>query len=203
MKEIAFETIICILSAALIMIIHELSKAAAYIFMRKRQQQSIVGSEHIWHVWRYIDPVGIILAVTCFVPVSKPHMFRIRDKLTNKVLGITGFAVLLILFIFSVFLLNTGNLGIGNIVAAGGILGRFTSIFLQYTAILSFDMFIVNMFPISTFDMGLLIAGASSGRYLQIIKADSLIKLILLLTLMLDLIHFGCIKLLRVILNFL
>ncbi|MFG6395077.1 MAG: hypothetical protein K1W24_12995 [Lachnospiraceae bacterium] len=200
MKEIALEIPICIIAAALIMVIHELIKSIVYLFVRKVQRQAVSHNSSIFAVWKYIDPLGLLLSATCFVPVSKPHLFRIRDKKTNMVLGITGFMVLLSVFFLSIAVLKTGCLGMAGFFKAGGSTARVVSIFWQYMAILSFDMFIANMFPVSTFDMGLVIAGFSAKHYLHIIKADSIIKLIFILALMFDIIHYGCIKLLRLIL---
>lgn len=111
MKEIALEIPVCIIAAALIMVIHELSKSVVYLCVRKIQRQEASHNNSILAVWRYIDPLGLLLSATCFVPFSKPHLFRIRDKKTNMVLGITGFTVLLLLFISSIAVLRTGCLG--------------------------------------------------------------------------------------------
>lgn len=200
MKEIALEILICIIVSTLLMVIHELTKSIVYLCVRKVQRQAASQNSSILAVWRYIDPLGILLSVVCFVPFSKPHLFRIRDKKTNMILGITGFLVLLLLFINSIAILKTGVFGMGKLLAKGDFMAHVISLFWQYMAILSFDMFIANMFPISTFDIGLVIAGLSSRYYLQIIKADSTIKLIFILALMFDLIHFGCIRLLGLIL---
>lgn len=59
---------------------------------------------------------------------------------------------------------------------------------------LCFDYFVVNLFPVSTFDMGLVVAGASPQNYLGIIKADSSIKLILMLVFILNLINMVYLK---------
>lgn len=200
MKEIALEILICIIAAALLMVIHELTKSIVYLCVRKIQGQTASQNNSILALWRYIDPLGILLSVVCFVPFSKPHLFRIRDKKTNMILGITGFSVLLLIFIGSIVILKTGAFGIGTLFASGSFVAHVAALFLQYMAILSFDMFIANMFPVSTFDIGLVIAGLSSRHYLQIIKADSAIKLIFILALMFDLIHTGCIRLLGLIL---
>lgn len=200
MKEIALEILICIIAAISLMVIHELTKSIVYLIVRKIQGQAASQNNSILALWRYIDPLGILLSVVCFVPFSKPHLFRIRDKKTNMILGITGFSILLLIYIGSIVILKTGVFGTRALFASGGFWARVVALFLQYMAILSFDMLIANMFPVSTFDMGLVIAGLSSRHYLQIIKADSAIKLIFILALMFDLIHTGCIRLLRLIL---
>lgn len=185
MKDIALEILICTIVAALLMIIHELTKSIAYLCVRRAEGRKVSQSSNILAVWRYVDPLGMLLSVVCLVPFSKPYLFRIRDKKTNMVLGITGFSVLFALFVGSIFILKTTHA---------------FPLFWQYVAILSFDMFIANMFPISTFDIGLVIAGVSSRHYLHIIKADSAIKLIFIVALMSDLIRFICVKLLGLIL---
>lgn len=200
MKEFILEILICIIAAIFIMVMHELTKSIVYLCVRKVQGQAASHNNSILAIWRYIDPLGILLSVTCFVPFSKPYLFRVRDKKTNMILGITGFLVLFLLFISSIVILKTGIFGIGKLLATKGTAAHIISLFLQYVAMLSFDMFIANMFPISTFDIGLVIAGLSSKYYLRIIKADSTIKLIFILALILDIINFSCIKLLKLIL---
>lgn len=200
MKEVALEFLVCIIVASLVMVVHELVKSVVYLCIRKVQGQKASQNKSIFAVWRYIDPLGVLLSVTCFVPFSKPHLFRIRDKKTNMALGITGFSVLILLFIISIAVLKTGCFGMGTLFNSGGSAGHIASLSWQYLAVLSFDMLIANMFPVSTFDMGLIIAGVSARHYLKIIKADSAIKLIFILALMFDIIHFGCIRLMRWIL---
>ena len=200
MKEIALEILLCIIAASVIMVIHELIKSIVYLCVRKVQKQPASHNNSILALWRYIDPLGILLSVTSFVPFSKPHLFRIRDKKTNMILGITGFSVIILLFVLSTAVLKTGCLGMDRLFSSGGIKAHVVSLFWQYMAVLSSGMFIANMFPISTFDMGLIIAGISAKYYLSIIKADSLIKLVFILALMFDIIHYGSIRLLRLIL---
>lgn len=93
MKEIALEILICIIAAISLMVIHELTKSIVYLIVRKIQGQAASQNNSILALWRYIDPLGILLSVVCFVPFSKPHLFRIRDKKTNMILGITGFSI--------------------------------------------------------------------------------------------------------------
>ena len=65
---------------------------------------------------------------------------------------------------------------------------------------LSFGMFVANLFPVSTFDMGLLIAGTSPTGYLGMLKADGTVKLIFVLVLLFDLIHYGASRLILLLL---
>ncbi len=193
MGELLFEFLICGMAAVFLMVAHELSKALVYKLIQrvagnKRTYQSSVFALH-----HYIDPVGVILSITSSVVLSKPYMFRIRDKKTNLVLGVTGFLVLAACFVGSVAAIRSHAFGVSGMetLEGCGIGAKSATLFLQYLAILSFGMFVTNLFPVSTFDMGLLIAGVSSRKYLGIIRMDGVIKLIYIITLFLDLIHYG------------
>ena len=101
MKEWLLEVVVCLIAAALLMIIHELFKAIVYMIVRGHKQGGNIDKKGIWKIFRYIDPLGLILAVTCYVPVSKPYMFRIRDRKTNIIIGLSVFFVLIIIFFSS------------------------------------------------------------------------------------------------------
>lgn len=202
MNIIFVEILVCIFCAALLMVYHELLKAAVYVVLRKKQGIYKKPSSKVLWIWKYIDPIGLIFSVCCFVPISKPHMFRIRDKKTNLILGLVGFMSLIFAFVGSVVCLHIFYGGLEGIKANADsdMLYKIGKLFWLFLAMLSFNMFIANMFPVSTFDMGLIIAGFSSRHYLQIIKSDSHIKLIFLLTLFLDLIHYGYMRLMQLFL---
>lgn len=202
MGEILLEAGICIVAASLLMIVHELSKALAYMAIQRREGTRRKFAHSIWEVYRYLDPVGILLSVTSSVAFSRPFMFRIQKKRTNLILGITGFLVLLLCFGGSVFAIRCHVLGVqGMTTLSGQGLGRkCVTLLIQYLAILSLGMLIANLFPISTFDMGLVIAGISSQKYLNIIKMDGVIKVIFILAVLLNLIHFGSYKLIHLLL---
>lgn len=194
MKRLILEIVICLVAAVLLMVLHELFKAVIFVLLRvKENNKQIIKHRGIWKLWRYIDPVGLVLAVTCYVPVSKPFMFRIRDKKTNLIIGISGLVFLAVIFFGSVQMLHIIYGTNANVAAALNSSGnrRAGILFWQYMQMLSFDYFIVNLFPVSTFDMGHIIAGKSARIYLGIIKADTQIKLLLILTLFLNLINAG------------
>ena len=194
MKRLILEIVICLVAAVLLMVLHELFKAVIFVLLRvKENNKQIIKRRGIWKLWRYIDPVGLVLAVTCYVPVSKPFMFRIRDKKTNLIIGISGLVFLAVIFFGSVQMLHIIYCTNANAAAALNSSGnrRAGILFWQYMQMLSFDYFIVNLFPVSTFDMGHIIAGKSARIYLGIIKADTQIKLLLILTLFLNLINAG------------
>lgn len=194
MKRLILEIVICLVAAVLLMVLHELFKAVIFVLLRvKENNKQSIKRRGIWKLWRYIDPVGLVLAVTCYVPVSKPFMFRIRDKKTNLIIGISGLVFLAAIFFGSVQMLHIIYGTNANAAAALNSSGnrRAGILFWQYMQMLSFDYFIVNLFPVSTFDMGHIIAGKSARIYLGIIKADTQIKLLLILTLFLNLINAG------------
>ena len=194
MKRLILEIVICLVAAVLLMVLHELFKAVIFVLLRvKENNKQIIKRRGIWKLWRYIDPVGLVLAVTCYVPVTKPFMFRIRDKKTNLIIGISGLVFLAVIFFGSVQMLHIIYGTNANAAAALNSSGnrRAGILFWQYMQMLSFDYFIVNLFPVSTFDMGHIIAGKSARIYLGIIKADTQIKLLLILTLFLNLINAG------------
>lgn len=202
MREILLEFLICVIAASFLMIIHELSKAIVYMCIQKRTGNKRVYQHSIWAIHRYIDPIGLILSITSSVTFSKPFMFRVHDKKVNRILGITGFVVLFFCFGISVFALKLHIGGVSGLktLEGHGLLWKVITLFIQYIAILSFGMLVANLFPISTFDMGLLIAGFSSEKYLSIIKMDAVIKIIFLVTLFMDLISYGGYRLLTFIL---
>lgn len=200
MKRLILEIVICLVAAVLLMVLHELFKAVIFVLLRvKENNKQIIKRRGIWKLWRYIDPVGLVLAVTCYVPVSKPFMFRIRDKKTNLIIGISGLVFLAVIFFGSVQMLHIIYGTNANAAAVLNSSGnrRAGILFWQYMQMLSFDYFIVNLFPVSTFDMGHIIAGKSARIYLGIIKADTQIKLLLILTLFLNLINAGYMGLIK------
>lgn len=193
MEELIIEFIICAAAAAVLMVVHELSKAMVYMGIQRHRKNSRKYSHSIWEVHRYLDPIGIILSVTSGVAFSRPFMFRIQDKKINRVLGITGFFVIILCFGGSMAALKCHVFGVSGLetLKGQGVTVKIITLFIQYIAIVSFGMFCTNLFPISTFDMGLLIAGYSSQKYLGIIKMDAVIKVIFMVTVFLDLIHYG------------
>jgi hypothetical protein len=121
---------------------------------------------------------------------SKPYMYRIKDKKTNFILGIAGFTSLAMIFTASVLILRFG-IGMNPEFTYAPNIGMADFIFqciMVYMALLSLSMFIVNLFPVSTFDMGLCIAGKSPNKFFAIIRNDYLIKMILFFAIILPII---------------
>lgn len=190
MTKILFDSAICLLAAAVLMVLHEGIKVLAYAAYKGKEAKWKASP---WKFWRYIDPVGLILSLTSAAPVSKPFFFRIYDKKTNRILGFSGFLLLIAVFVGSMSVLcffYGGMEGLTRLEIAGW-WQKVPPLFFQYLALMSFGMLAANLFPISTFDMGLVIAGYSSKAYLNIVKADGVIKMILLLALLLDMVRYA------------
>jgi hypothetical protein len=173
-----------LIAGGLVMILHEFPKAIIYSKMNPNQDPK--RKYNIYKLYHYIDPIGIILCVTNQAGFSKPYMYRIKDKKMNFILGITGFLSLLVVFAVSISVLKfvIGMNSQFNYSETDG-LGMLTlQCIVVYIALISLSMLIVNLFPISTFDMGLCIAGKSPSKYFSIIRNDYLIKMLLILVIL-------------------
>ena len=74
------------------------------------------------------------------------------------------------------------------------------SLFLQDVFVISAGMGIVNLFPISTTDMGFLVAGTSMPKYFYCILADARVKLLFFLVVILGLIRIVTLYMLQALL---
>lgn len=179
-----------IIAGSLVMILHELPKS--FLFIKLSTNKETRNQHNIFKVFNYVDPVGILLCITNQAGFSKPYMYRIKDKRTNFLLGITGFITLFFIFIVSILLLKY-QIGMSSSFTYS-VTSSFLEILYQciilYTALISLSMFFVNLFPVSVFDMGLMIAGKSPRAYFSIIRFDYIIKIILLFTILLQLISY-------------
>jgi hypothetical protein len=197
------EQLLCLgaalIAGILIMILHELPKSIVYCIRNQALWKSKPESQiemrrnwkNIYKVWHYIDPIGLLLCVTTYSGFSKPYMYRMKDRDTNKISGFVGFLTLLLLAAGSIIILRSQFVGydVSSLDTSKDIVTILIPFYLFYfIAYLSINMFIVNMFPISTFDMGLLIAGYSPSKYFSIIKSDHFIKMILIFSVLLGII---------------
>ena len=190
MKEILLEIGICLAAAAFLMIYHECVRLIVYMFCQRSVKCFRTAP---WKIWRYIDPIGLILSLTSMVPVSKPYFYRIRDRRTNLFVGIAGLISLLTVLVGSIAALRIGYGGVDglNHLVLPHWWNAIVPILVQYLAMLSAGMLVANLFPISIFDMGMIVAGVSPAGYLGMIKADGTVKLIFVLVVLLDMIHYG------------
>ena len=183
------ELIVGAVAAMIIMILHELPKSIAYLVMSEKQ---IKENSKILKLWNYIDPVGVLFAVVSYAPFSKPYMYRVNKRRTNAVLGMVGFLILFLIYFGGILILRSqfgGFEGLQKLEELGVSYRLVVGLFLYYFCIMSFGMVMVNLFPVSTFDMGLLIAAKSPSKYLGIIENDNKIKLILIFVLIFEIIR--------------
>lgn len=166
------------LAGCIVMILHEFPKALLYNRLNKNQDPK--KKRNIYKLYQYIDPIGILFCMTNQAGFSKPYMYRLKNRRNNLLLGICGFASLLLVFGASVAVIKLQNVFSGPLNQGDSFLNLFLRFGLGYMAIISMSMFLVNLFPVSTFDMGLCIAAKSPSRYFSIIKNDYFIKVLLI-----------------------
>ena len=174
-----------IIAACLVMILHEIPKTIVYKIKVKKEQPKV-------NIFNFIDPVGLIFAITGYCGFSKPYAYHVRNKKAYLWFGYTGMITLLILFLICTFgckyvlsPLVVANIGTG--------MSEYVMTFLfwivQYMGVISIGMFFVNLFPIVPFNMGNLIAGYSTPKLLSILKNDYEIKMLYFLVMI-----FGIVK---------
>lgn len=181
MKLKLIEILAAAIAGMIVMILHEFPKALLYNKFNPNQDSQ--RKRNVYKLHHYVDPIGLVLCITNLAGFSKPYMYRIKDRKTNKCLGICGFVSLLLIFLLSISVLRYGIGMAADLTIPQGI-GNLELIYqfvMVYMAVISLSMFIVNLFPISTFDMGLCIAGNSPSKYFQIIRNDYFIKIMLIL----------------------
>ncbi len=186
MTEFIISVSASIIAAIVLMILHEFPKTLIYYFKNKSTHK---GLKHIFKLHHYIDPVGLLFFVTLKVGFSKPYMCSNKDKKTNIILGITGFLVLIIVCISS-------SVGLMALYLRGYLDGsmnlyfdEFIVYFLLDLIIFSGNMFIVNLFPISTFDIAQIIAGIKPKVYYSLVQHDTVVKGILIIAIIFGLIE--------------
>ncbi len=180
MLEQLIQLILLIIASIIVMVLHELPKAI--IYASTYHQDNKLNKKNVLALYQYIDPIGLIFCVTQMAGFSKPYVYRLNDKELNRKLGITGYVSLLLVFTFSILLINLMSLkyeglGLDEINMAGNMFFSFVI----YMAYISIGMFLINLFPIATFDMGLIIASRSSDKFYFIISNDYFIKVFLIL----------------------
>jgi hypothetical protein len=174
-----------IIAGIIVMILHEFPKAV--IYNRLSPYQDLKRKKNIFKLHHYIDPIGILLCITNQAGFSKPYMYRIKDKKTNMILGITGLASLIATFVISIIILRLGfHLDSSLLIQNMSMVELILQFVVVYIALISISMFFVNLFPVSTFDMGLCIAGVSPKKYYLIIKNDYFIKMMLVLIILFE-----------------
>ncbi|WP_167956667.1 hypothetical protein [Anaerosporobacter faecicola] len=195
MREALLSVGAAMIAGIVVMILHELPKSIIY-YVRScpewreqpgYQQRIRRTRKEIGKLWKYIDPIGLLLCMTTYSGFSKPYMYRMKDRKTNKIAGISGFATLLFLVVLNLFILRLRytnvNVDVNQLTSVHEVCTIVIPFyFFYFMAYISMNMLLVNLIPVSTFDIGLLIAGYSPSKYFSIIKNDHYIKMILLFT---------------------
>jgi hypothetical protein len=177
------QLLVLTLASMLVMIFHEFPKA--YVYNKMQRQNGSQNKNNIYSLQQYIDPIGLIFCVTNLAGFSKPYMYRINDKKINKILGITGMISLIITFLISISIINMTHITLEmDLIEELSYIDMLIQSFLLYVATVSIGMLVVNLFPIATFDMGLLIASKSSTKFFSFIRKDYIIKMILIIAIL-------------------
>lgn len=188
MKLKLLELAVSVFVILLLMILHEFPKTLCYCLMSDKEDRKRCISK-MFYIYKYVDPIGVVLGIVAYAGFSKPYMYRIQNQKKNFILGSVGILVLMGVFCISVYVLKN-ELFLQDLSLTGESLPEVVGqLFWTYMAILSGGMFLVNLFPVSVFDMGLLIAGCSARHYLGIIRNDMIIKMVLLFSMVIGLIR--------------
>lgn len=182
---LSFRTLlIAIVAAMIVMIVHELCKSIAYaIYIRiyNHKYNKKEKCSGIFKIHRYIDPIGVIFSATSNGVFSKQYPFVIRSRKASFLIGLTGYLSMIVLFLVTV--LSYRNFFGQTIVLNGdqvllSYLIKGTKYTMEFVAYFSAALFLVNLYPISTFDISLIVATSSPMMYLKIRKYDIFFKLI-------------------------
>lgn len=182
---LSFRTLlIAIVAAFIVMIVHELCKSIAYaiyirIYNKKyNKKEKCVG---VFKLHRYIDPIGVIFAATSNGIFSKQYPFVIRSRKASFLIGLAGYLSMIALFLVTIFIYRAffgHDIVLDRDQMVLYYLIKGTKYIMEFVAYFSATLFLVNLFPISTFDVSLIVATLSPMVYLKIRKYDIFFKLI-------------------------
>ncbi len=168
--------IVAIVAAIIVMIVHDFTKAIAYMCYIKiynKKYNKLIICPGIFKIHRYIDPVGLILAVTNYSVFSKPYPYVIKSKKAALIIGILGYASLGILFTLAII----GHNYILPTLAIHKYANFILHGLLEFTAYYCVMMFLANLMPIISFDMSLIISAIAPINYIKLYKFDLFYKL--------------------------
>ncbi len=174
--KILIEITALLLASALAMILHELPKSVMYVVTSRHCRAG--DRRQIWKLHRYIDPVGWILFLTCQAGCSRPYPYRLKEKDTNIAIGMTGFLALGVMIMagyalqyFRVFYLP----GVFSWEAQGVLrqLAIETNVYFNYASVV---LLIVNLIPVVSSDISLLIIAFFPKYLILMLKNDTVIK---------------------------
>lgn len=189
-EQIIIDNIAKIIAACFVMSSHEHVKIQVYYIINKKSAGIYPKSNR--RLWKYIDPVGMLLFIFCNAGFSKSTTFFLKDKRTSLYLGLYGILSQLIMFFLfcgiARIMLNTSWLQLtGNSMVAYFV--YFLNSLVFRLALFSLSSVLVNLFPMSAFDMGLLLTGKSMENFFKILKMDSFVKTLVLVSICIGLIY--------------
>lgn len=202
MKNWLIETAAAVFSGCLLMILHEFPKALlTYQMDKKLYQKPLFPLRKVFRVTEYFDGLGLFFLIVGSAGFSRPYLVRFRERQGNLLTGLTGVLSLMVSFFVSVIILRLGFHMDSPfaIITSRGVWVQFFNLFFFYSAIFSFGMFLTNLFPMSTNDMALVIAGLRPDRFLPLIKMDYVTKAVWLFLILMRLIPTIGVRLLEVL----
>ena len=183
--EYIIEITAILTASALAMILHELPKSIIYVLTGRHCEEK--DKYRIFKLHRYIDPVGLILFLTCHAGCSRPYSYRLKEKDTNVAIGMTGFLSLGVMLMagYAFYYLILPRLPMILGVNPGDNLMIFFIQASWYFIYAVFVLFIVNLFPMVSSDIFLIIVAISPKRLIPLMKNDTLIKCLLIICIVL------------------
>lgn len=179
--EYALEIVAILIASSCVMILHELPKSVMYIITGRHCLKE--DRRHIFKLNQYIDPIGLILFLVCHAGASRPYPYRLKESDTNVAIGMTGFLSLAIMIVGGVALYNYLLMNFPVFYNVGTEQPMLFVIIKMswYFIYASIALLIVNLFPIATSDMFLLIVAAAPHNLMKFLKYESLIKVALMM----------------------
>ncbi|MFP4697471.1 MAG: hypothetical protein ACLFMO_02070 [Eubacteriales bacterium] len=174
-----------LIAAMIVMILHELPKSMAYIYLNPLQRMQ--NNNSIYKLRQYIDPIGLIFFVTARVGFSKPFAYRISDKKTNMSLGVVGLASSLCfaLIFYSLYRALFEHINIYRFFnSSEWMLGIYNFIKYIFINIVMFNIsiFLVNLvMPLVSFDISYIIASKSPRRYFVLHQYEKMLQLLFII----------------------
>ncbi len=170
-----------LLASALAMMLHELPKSMVYVLTGRHCQPA--DRYRIFKLYQYIDSVGWILFLICHAGCSRPYPYRLKEKDTNVAIGLTGFLTLGVLLMagYASYHLVLPRLPMTLGIDMDGqwmvFLVQLNWYFIHAVMVLG----IVNLFPMITSDIFLIIIALSPSKMIPLMKNDALIKGLLII----------------------
>lgn len=171
-------------AATCVMVLHEFAKAFAFFCTGKRKKKFF----SLFQFHRYIDPIGMIFSLTSLSAFSKPFGYMVGKKKSNAAVGFAGFGSLVLMILGGIIFYHSyfSDFAYDGVFTPIGT--RIIYYFTYYFVTLAISMFLINFFPVSTFDISMLIAAFVPERYFGLIYADALTKSVLLVSILFGLI---------------